>query len=160
MSLLKQLYECVYVPDAVWKELVAPLTEAWEEMPEDMSEILDAYSGKWLGPKRLEQKYQGLSRELVAYGIHESQADAIALAKQLKADFFLTNDEAAREVALRHRVKTRWLTEVLLEALRVGLIRGPRNFDEMLDKLVSKGLWIRKTLVQDAKNKAEKVALR
>ena len=130
MPLLKQLYECVYVPDTVWKELVAPLTEAWEEIPEDISEILNAYSGKWLTPKRLEQKYRRLSRELVTYGIHESQADAIALAKQLKADFFLTNDEASRKVALKHKVRTRWLTEVLLDASKVSLIRGPQNFDE------------------------------
>jgi len=158
LLLLKQLYECVYVPEAVWKELVAPLTEVWAEIPEDISEILDAYSGKWLTPKRLDQKYRRLSRELVTYGIHESQADAIALAKQLKAGFFLTNDEVARKVALKHRVRTRWLTEVLLEALKVGLIRGPQSFDEMLDKLVSKGLWIRKTLVQDAKNKAREIS--
>jgi predicted nucleic acid-binding protein len=156
--LLKQLYECVYVPDTVWKELVAPLTEAWAEIPEDLSEILNAYSGRWLTPKRLEQKYRRLSRELVAYGIHESQADAIALAKQLKAVFFLTNDEAARKVALRHKVRTRWLTEVLLEALKVGLIRDAQNFDDALDKLVSQGLWIRKTLVQDSKDKAREIS--
>ena len=158
MPLLKQLYECVYVPDAVWKELVAPLTEVWAEIPEDISEILNAYSGKWLVPKRVEQKYRRLSRDLVTYGIHESQADAIALAKQFKAVFFLTNDEAARRVALKHRVRTKWLTEVLLDALKVGLIRGPQNFDETLDKLVSKGLWIQKTLVQDAKNKAREIS--
>lgn len=158
MPLLKQLYECVYVPDTVWKELVAPLTEVWAEIPEDISEILNAYSGRWLTPKRLEQKYRRLSRELVAYGIHESQADAIALAKQLKAVFFLTNDEAARKVALKHKVRTRWLTEVLLEALKVGLIRDAQNFDEALDKLVSQGLWIRKTLVQDAKDKAREIS--
>lgn len=138
--------------------MVAPLAEAWAELPEDVSEILDAYSERWIMPKPLEQKYGRLSRELVAYGIHESQADAIALAKQLKADFFLTNDEAARKVALKHKVRSRWLTEVLLEALKVGLIREPRNFDEMLDKLVSKGLWIQKTLVQDAKKKAGKTS--
>lgn len=80
------------------------------------------------------------------------------MAKQLKADFFLTNDKTARKVALKHRVRTRWLTEVLLDALKVGLIRGPQNFDEMLDKLVSKGLWIRKTLVQNAKNKAREIS--
>jgi hypothetical protein len=40
----------------------------------------------------------------------------------------------------------------------VGLIRKPQNFDEMLDKLVSKGLWILKTLVQDAKKKAGKIS--
>ena len=147
----------MYVPDAVWKELVAPLAEAWAEVPEDISEVLDAYSERWVTPKPLEQKYRRLSRKLVTYGIHESQADAIALAKQLKADFFLTNDEAARKVALKHKVRTKWLTEVLLEALKVGLIREPQNFDEMLDKLVSKGLWIRKTLVQDAKKKARKI---
>ena len=147
----------MYVPDAVWKELVAPLAEAWAEVPEDISEVLDAYSERWVTPKPLEQKYRRLSRELVTYGIHESQADAIALAKQLKAGFFLTNDEAARKAALKHKVRTKWLTEVLLEALKVGLIREPQNFDEMLDKLVSKGLWIRKTLVQDAKKKARKI---
>ena len=159
MPLLKQLYECVYVPDAVWKELVTPLTEVWAEIPEDISEILNAYSGKWLVPKRVEEKYRRLSRELIMYGIHESQADAIALAKQLKADFFLTNDETARKVAVKHKVRTRWLTEVLLDALKVGLIRRPQNFDETLDKLVSKGLWIRKTLVQNAKNKAREISL-
>lgn len=148
----------MYVPDAVWKELVAPLAEAWAEIPEDISGIFNAYSERWLTTKPLEQKYRRLSWELVTYGIHESQADAIALAKQLKADFFLTNDEAARKVALKHKVRTRWLTEVLLEALKVGLIREPQDFDEMLDKLVSRGLWIRKTLVQDAKNKARKIS--
>lgn len=148
----------MYVPDAVWKELVAPLAEAWAEIPEDISGIFNAYSERWLTTKPLEQKYRRLSLQLVTYGIHESQADAIALAKQLKADFFLTNDEAARKVALKHKVRTRWLTEVLLEALKVGLIREPQDFDEMLDKLVSRGLWIRKTLVQDAKNKARKIS--
>jgi len=93
LSFLKQLYERVYVPDAVWKELVTPLTEVWAETPEDITEILKAYSEKWLILKALEEKYRKLSRRLVSYGIHESQADAIALAKQLRADFFLTNDE-------------------------------------------------------------------
>lgn len=158
MLLLKQLYECVYVPDTVWKELVAPLTEVWVEIPEDVSEILAAYSGKWLAPKRLDEKHGRLSRELVMNGIHASQADAIALAKQLKADFFLTNDEVARGVALKHKVRTRWLTEVLLDALKVGLIRDAQNFSKILDKLVSKGLWIRKTLVQEAKNRAREIS--
>lgn len=126
-------------------------------MPEDISQILDAYSEKWLTPKRLNQRYRKLSQELVAYGIHESQADAIALAKQLRADFFLTNDEVARKVALRHRVKTIWLIEVLLDALKVSLIKDPQDFDETLDRLVSKGLWIRKTLVRGAKNKARDI---
>ena len=65
----------MYVPDAVWKELVAPLAEAWAEVPEDISEVLNAYSERWVTPKPLEQKYRRLSRELVTYGIHESQAE-------------------------------------------------------------------------------------
>jgi len=142
----------------VWKELVRPLTEVWTEIPEDISEILNAYSGKWLTPRSLEQKYRRLSRRLVTDGIHESQADAIALAKQLRVDFFLTNDEVARKVALKHKVRTRWLTEVLLDALKAGLIKDLQNFDGMLDNLVSKGLWIRKTLVQEAKNKAREIS--
>jgi len=157
LSFLKQLYECVYVPDAVWKELITPLTEAWAETPEDVTETLKAYSEKWLILKALEEKHRKLSRKLVNYGIHESQADAIALAKQLEAYFFLTNDEVARKIALIHKVKTKWLTEVLLEALKVGLIKNPQNFDEILDKLVDKGLWIRKTLIQEAKRKAREI---
>ena len=48
--------------------------------------------------------------------------------------------------------------EVLLNVLKVGLIRDPLNFDEMLNKLVSKGLWIQETLVQEAKIGLEKLA--
>jgi len=157
LFLLKQLYEHVHIPRTVWEELVRPLTEAWVEVPEDVPEIINAYSERWLTPKHLDQKHQELSEKLVTYGIHKSQADAIALTIQLKADFFLTNDEVAREAALKHKAKTRWLTEVLLDALKSGLIKHPEDFDEILDKLVAKGLWIRKTLIQAAKNKARKV---
>lgn len=62
MPLLKQIYERVYVPDSVWKELITPLVEVWVGMPEDVSETLAAYSGKWLVPKPLDERYRGLSR--------------------------------------------------------------------------------------------------
>lgn len=154
LHILRQLYGEIYIPDSIWKELIKPLTEAWIEVPEDVPEILRAYSERWLMPRHLEEKFRQLSRELLAFGVHENQAEAIALTKQLKAELFLTNDEIARNIALKYGVKTKWLTEILLSALKAGLIKRSEDFDEILDQLVRKGLWIRKTLIQEAKRKA------
>jgi len=55
-SFLKELYGEVIVPTGVWVEIVKPITEAWEQMPEDLAHILQAHEKGWLKVGSVETK--------------------------------------------------------------------------------------------------------
>ncbi len=80
-----------------------------------------------------------LSREL-----GRGKAYAIALSLELKADVLLINDKKAKEIAEKKGIKTRWNTEVLLDALEQKLIKNYSEFEKLLNRLIEVGFWIEK----------------
>ena len=63
LHLLKELYGEIIVPEAVWRELIRPLVEAWEEVPEYVGPLFEARRAGWI---RVEPLRSISSLELVS----------------------------------------------------------------------------------------------
>lgn len=142
LGFLKELYGEVIVPTGVWVEIVKPITEAWEQVPEDLPHIIQAHEKGWLKVRSVETK-DGLRvlRELKPV-LGPGEGEVIALTMEIKADLALTNDEEAQNIAREMGVKAKWFTEILLDALRISLIRNSEEYEFLLREAIGKGLWI------------------
>jgi len=144
LSILKDLYTRIYIPSEVWKELIYPISQNKINIPTDIKFEIDAKESGWLIVKDPEkEEYHemalNLSREL-----GRGEAYAIALSLELKADVLLINDKKAKEIAEKKGIKTRWNTEVLLDALEQKLIKNYSEFEKLLNRLIEVGFWIEK----------------
>ncbi len=150
LSFLKELYGEVIVPAGVWIEVVKPITEAWERMPEDLVHIIRAHEEGWLKVKSVETK-DGLRvlRELKPV-LGPGEGEVIALAMETEASIALTNDEEAQNIAKELGVKAKWFTEILLDALRTGLIKDSEEYEFLLKESIRKGLWITPERMREA----------
>ncbi|MBW1796603.1 MAG: DUF3368 domain-containing protein [Deltaproteobacteria bacterium] len=124
LDLLRKLYTRVLIPDAVYQEI----TVAGSEEP-GASEV---QSLDWIEARQVTQRMlvSALQADLA-----EGEAEAIALAIELKASLLLVDERRARKVADRLGLKVVGVLGVLVEAKHKGLIPSLRP---ILDDLVSK----------------------
>lgn len=142
LHFLKTLYRQVYIPGEVWRDLMKPIEDGWAEIPQDVSRIQEAKEQGWL---LIKDPQDPNSLELVAelsisLGVGESFA--IALSKELKADVLLVNDKGAIDKAEELGIKTKWVSEILHDALAAGLLQDAKEYEELLGKMMKAGLWI------------------
>ena len=131
LNLLHQLYGEVIIPGAVYEEIT--VTGAGEP---GCSEVQDK---EWIVLHTI------VNRPLVdalRLEIDPGEAEAIACAIELQADWLLLDERLGRRVAGRLGVRYIGLLGVLIEAKRNGLIAAVKP---ALDDLISKaGFWITK----------------
>ena len=76
--------------------------------------------------------------------LHPGEAEAIALAVEMKADILLIDERRSREVASRLKLRVVGLLGSLVEAKRRGLVQEVKP---VLDDLIAKaGFWVGKEL--------------
>ena len=154
---LKELYDKVYIPLEVWKDLMKPIDERWAKIPSDVPKIKEAKEQGWLiikDPK--EPKSLELVAELsLTLGIGESFS--IALSKEINADFLLVNDKGARDKAEELGIKTKWVSEILHDALETGLLKDAKEYENLLKSMMGKGLWITVESFREAVDKAKRI---
>lgn len=78
------------------------------------------------------------------------EADALALARQLNADWFLTDDTAARVMAASLAVEVHGSLGLLLWSAAAHLQRD--EAEQTLDALVASSLWISASVVAEARS--------
>ncbi len=72
--------------------------------------------------------------------LDEGEAEAITLAKELKADYLLIDEIKGRNVAGKYNIKVIGLLGILINAKQKGLIDDVKN---LMDQLINKaGFWI------------------
>lgn len=158
LDLLKALYGEVLVPEAVWRELMRPVAEAWEELPRYVTPLLKARAEGWLrveavrSPKALEL-LNGLKH------LDLGEREAIALAIERGIQVVLTNDKVAHDEALTRGLKPRWFTQILLEALEKGLLDAD-EYVQTLVRAVRPGLWVSKEVLKRAVELARRAQAR
>jgi uncharacterized protein len=116
VHLLQALYEEVYVPTAVRDELLV----AHAELPSFIQCV----------PVFNRADVSRLKREL-----DDGEAEAIVLAKQLRADDLLIDESAGRRVAVREGLHVIGLLGVLLEAKSRGNIVAVRPIVDDLERI-------------------------
>ena len=135
LELLKILYLEIIIPKKVYEELqilVDLEITTREQLAQDWIKIKDVQS------EELVQKF----REELDRG----EAEALALAIEIGADYLLIDEKAGRVVARNNQIKILGTIGVLLNGKKAGLVKSVK---EKMDNLKKIGFWINKQLYDD-----------
>jgi len=128
----------IFIPAAVEKELRA-LLPGWRSI-------------KKIHQASLDITYAVLARRLVQANLLDSgEAESIALARQLKADWFLTDDAAARVLAASIGLEVHGSLGVLLWAAAQKHI-AKEAAASLLERLAQSSLWISARILKEAQD--------
>ncbi len=129
LNLLEQLYDRIFIPEAVLQELSTIRSEQLG--------VLTIQVPSWI-EKRSVVNRSLVNALLLELGIGE--AETIVLALEMKADLMLLDERRGRQVASRLGPRFIGLLGVLLEAKREGLITAVKPVLD--DVIVKAGFWI------------------
>lgn len=129
LNLLEKLYQKIFIPEAVFHELLTTLSEnaAGEVIPKTL----------WL-EKRIVAN-QSLVDSLILE-LDLGEAEAIVLAMEMKSDLLLLDERRARKVSRRLGVKFIGLLGILVEAKKRGYIGTVKPIID--DLMVKAGFWV------------------
>lgn len=129
LNLLEKLYQKIFIPEAVFHELLTTLSEnaAGEVIPKTL----------WL-EKRIVAN-QSLVDSLILE-LDLGEAEAIVLAMEMKSDLLLLDERRARKVSRRLGVKFIGLLGILVEAKKRGYISAVKPIID--DLMVKAGFWV------------------
>lgn len=143
LNILHDLFGKVVVPEEVNRELLN-----WKKLGADISTYQNA---PWIELAKVKvTEYQ--LRAHLSINLDDGEADAIALAFALKADFLLIDERRGRKIARSMGIKAVGLIGVLLEAKNNGVIE---EVLPILESLRTKaGFWISEDLFNQVKLRA------
>ena len=108
LNLLKTIWGKIYVPEAVWKEVVVD--------GGDKEEVAEIKKSDWIIVEKVKDRNLAL---LLMQNLDKGEAEAIALAVEKKADIILLDETDAREAADIYKLeKTGVLGMLLLAKLK------------------------------------------
>ena len=133
LTLLRDLYDRILVPQAVSDEIIASAV-----LRPGATEAGDL---GWASTRQVSHHVLAASLRLE---LDEGEAEAIALAIELKADLLLLDERKGRMIASRLGLRVTGLLGVLIEAKQRGLIAEVKP---LMDSLIVKaGFWIGQVL--------------
>ena len=113
---------------------------------------------EWLQLVSLDERATAEAHHWLAAGfIHAGEAEAIALSRQLRADWFLTDDAKARWIAGREGIEVHGSLGVVLWAAATGRLTH-QAADEGLARLATSSLWISSSVLAEAREALRRFA--
>lgn len=129
LDVLREIYGEILTSERVIEEVMV------EEKP-GLSQFKEAVSGGWLKAERVKVDF-----DHAAEGVERTDAELICLAKS-RGLTLLSNDRALVNCGRGHGVKTRWLTESLLDAIEKHVL-APQEAEDTLMELIDSGMRVR-----------------
>lgn len=124
LELLKDIYNEVYVPEAVFSEVVGK--------GKGRSGITEVENADWIHNKKVKDTRMV---ELLISEIGHGEAEVLVLGKELNADWLIIDDEKARTAAISAGFKIIGLAGILMIAKQIKLIPSIKAlFDELKKK--------------------------
>lgn len=129
LHLLQQLYEIVFIPEAVYRELTEPdLVVAGS---------IEVQTLDWIQTRTVTNL---IVIEALANELDRGEAEAIALALELGAEQVLIDERRGRRIAARFNLRYTGILGILVEAKNRGLIS---DLKPLLDALINQaGFWV------------------
>ena len=128
-NLLKELYGEIFIPSAVWDEVV--IKGKGQPGAEEVG------NAKWV-KKKLVANMSFV--EVLTLNLDKGEAEAIALAKEKDAEILLIDDKLARKIAHHLGLNYIGLLGVLREAKSKGIIKNIKGYMDLLR--TAAGFWI------------------
>jgi len=138
LSLLHELYGNVIIPYAVYLEIESGKIMRFYE---DLKLI------NWIKIRKLNDPIARLSLK----ELDDGEAEVLLLAKEIDADLVVMDEALGRGYAEQMGLKITGTIGILLRAKEMGLVE---NVGNLLNELISKGVWISPKLVEKAKSLA------
>ncbi len=136
LDLLRELYSTIMIPEGVYQELMAV------ETPIHVSTQIQ--TTQWIKVEKVASLTQ---IALLQQQLDRGEAEAIALAIQLKADLLLIDEKQGRRVANNLNITLTGILGILITAKQKGLIKDVKP---LLEKLKNQaGFWIKPNLYQN-----------
>lgn len=133
LPLLQQLYETIVIPQAVYNEMTG--------VSKLVAGSVEVQTLAWIQTQHLANDTLVIALQLE---LDQGEAEAIALAVDLKADLLLLDERRGRKVASRFGLKFIGILGVLIEAKHKGVISAVKP---VLDKLIlTAGFWVTEPL--------------
>lgn len=135
LALLQQLYGTIVIPQAVYDEMAS--------VGRVVAGSVEVQTKSWIQAQQVANKALVTALQLE---LDRGEAEAIALAIELKADLLLLDERRGRTVASRFGLKFTGILGVLIEAKHKGVISAVKP---VLDSLIlTAGFWITDSLYQ------------
>lgn len=134
-ELLKKLYQEIIIPERVYEELLI-----LAEFDIQIEELLKA---EWIDIKEVK------SQELIDQfrkKLDRGEAEAIALAIEMQANYLLIDEKEGRKIAREHQLDIVGTLGILINGKKSGLIE---SMVEKMDDLRKIGFWISDSLYQE-----------
>lgn len=113
LNLLRLQFGAIWIPDAVATELAA------HPDPIALAAIQKAIDGQWITTATLQH---ATVLNIMLSSLHKGEAEAIALAAELKADIVIIDEQEARQLARQAGLAVTGVLGVLLRAKQAGHI--------------------------------------
>lgn len=131
LSLLQKLFKKIFIPQAVYSEIKMKQSFGYDEI--DVS---------WIQTKEIQGKtYLGLLLNDLDIG----EAEAILLAKEMKADVLIIDERIGYKIAQSQGLMVIGTLTVLLMAKKANIIQ---TIKPLLDEMMNKGRWYSEMVYQ------------
>ncbi len=131
LTILKQLYSEIYIPEAVYDEIVAKKDNA----------SIFINTSDWIRVCKITERERLNSFSDV---LHLGEREAMLLYEDIKADLIIIDDNNARKEAVRRGQKVTGILGILSRAKNEGLIDKVRP---LIDKLLNNGYYISESVL-------------
>lgn len=135
LELLKKLYGKVYIPEAVYNEVII------KQESKAKNDLMQA--DDWIITKKVTNQD---AKQLFKVHLHEGEVEVILLGQELKANLLIIDDYMAREYAKYMDFKITGSLGVLLKSKENGEID---RIKPVVDDLISNGIYIGNKLYND-----------
>lgn len=123
LDLLREIFSKVYIPEEVFKEV----TERGKKKPGSQV-IRESW---WIETKQIKDNTQV---NFLMASLEKGEAEVLALAKEIKADLILLDEEKARKSAVIAGFEVMGLLGLLIVAKNLGLLKEIRSSIEELKR--------------------------
>lgn len=127
-KLLKELLDSIYIPEAVYNEVVIK-----GKNEPGVKELEEAINNGWIKRKRVKNK---ASIEALSITLGRGESEVITLCKELDVDFALIDEKLARDTAELMNIKTMGVIGIIDLAIKKGFEVDKRK---LVDQLRNKG---------------------
>ncbi|MFP4052122.1 MAG: DUF3368 domain-containing protein [Thermoplasmata archaeon] len=127
IELLKNFFDKVYIPEAVYNEI---------NSQNDLSGSKEVEKYEWIKKKIIDHK---TAKELLMDRLDEGESEAIILAKKIDADLLLIDDLAGRNTARNQNIDVMGTLGVLDRASEKNMIQ---DLEKVIRELRNKGFWM------------------